>query len=63
LSWPFFFDPNFDADVTPVGRGELADDSDQRWDRASVHDFRGSYGDYLLAKIGKVFPELRREVL
>ena len=63
LSWPFFFDPNFDADVTPVGRGELADDAGQRWDHASVHDFRGSYGDYLLAKVGKVFPELRRDVL
>lgn len=63
LSWPFFFDPGFDADVTPVGRGELADDRDQRWDKESVHEFRGSYGDYLLAKIGKVFPELRRDVL
>jgi isopenicillin N synthase-like dioxygenase len=63
LSWPFFFDPNFDADVTPVGRGELADDREQRWDRASVHDFRGSYGDYLLAKVGKVFPELGRDLL
>jgi isopenicillin N synthase-like dioxygenase len=63
LSWPFFFDPGFDADVTPVGRGELADDRDQRWDKESVHEFRGSYGDYLLAKIGKVFPELGRDVL
>ncbi|HEU5472449.1 MAG TPA: 2-oxoglutarate and iron-dependent oxygenase domain-containing protein [Actinophytocola sp.] len=62
LSWPFFFDPNFDADVTPVGRAEL-DDREQRWDRASVHEFRGSYGDYLLTKIGKVFPDLGRDVL
>jgi isopenicillin N synthase-like dioxygenase len=63
LSWPFFFDPNLAADVTPVGRRELADDRAQRWDHASVHDFHGTYGDYLLAKIGKVFPELRNEVL
>jgi isopenicillin N synthase-like dioxygenase len=63
LSWPFFFDPGFDADVTPVGRGALADDREQRWDKQSVHEFRGSYGDYLLAKIGKVFPELGRDVL
>lgn len=42
LSWPFFFDPNFDAVVTPDG---------------------GTYGDYLLAKVGKVFPGLRRDVL
>jgi isopenicillin N synthase-like dioxygenase len=63
LSWPFFFDPSFDADVTPVARAELADDREQRWDRASVHDFRGTYGDYLLAKVGKVFPDLGRDVL
>ena len=63
LSWPFFFDPNFDADVTPVARAALADDRDHRWDRQSVHDFQGTYGDYLLAKIGKVFPGLREEVL
>lgn len=41
LSWPFFFDPNFDTDIPSVGR----------------------YGDYLLAKVGKVFPELHRDVL
>lgn len=63
LSWPFFFDPNMSADVTPVGRRELADDRERRWDGASVHEFTGTYGDYLLAKVGKVFPELRREVL
>jgi len=34
-----------------------------RWDHASVHDFGGTCGDYLLAKISKVFPELGREVL
>lgn len=57
LSWPFFFDPHFDADVTPIGRAEL-DDRDLRWDNASVHDFTGTYGDYLLAKVSKVFPDL-----
>jgi isopenicillin N synthase-like dioxygenase len=63
LSWPFFFDPNVAADVTPVGRRELADDREHRWDGASVHDFHGSYGDYLLTKVGKVFPDLGRDVL
>lgn len=62
LSWPFFFDPNLSADVTPVGRAELAG-GEPRWDGASVHEFRGSYGDYLLGKIGKVFPQLRADVL
>jgi len=36
---------------------------EERWDRASVHEFSGTYGDYLLAKVSKVFPELRRKVL
>jgi isopenicillin N synthase-like dioxygenase len=65
LSFPFFFDPNFDAEVKAI---ELAgrvvrDDRDERWDKASVHEFRGTYGDYVLSKVSKVFPELRREVL
>jgi hypothetical protein len=25
-----------------------------------VHEFHGTYGDYVLAKVSKVFPELRR---
>ncbi|MGH7835743.1 MAG: isopenicillin N synthase family oxygenase, partial [Candidatus Binatia bacterium] len=36
---------------------------EERWDRTSVHEFHGTYGDYLLGKVAKVFPELRREVL
>ena len=39
------------------------DDRAERWDRASVHAFEGTYGDYLLAKVGKVFPQLREAVL
>ncbi|MDF5706343.1 MAG: 2-oxoglutarate and iron-dependent oxygenase domain-containing protein [Nostoc sp. S4] len=35
----------------------------ERWDRTSVRDFHGTYGDYLLNKVSKVFPELRRTVL
>jgi hypothetical protein len=41
----------------------LSDDKDERWDGQSVHEFRGTYGDYLLHKVAKVFPQLRREVL
>ncbi|MDG3004928.1 isopenicillin N synthase family dioxygenase [Paludisphaera mucosa] len=66
LSFPFFFDPAFTARVRPIdvpGRGAIDDDRDERWDRASVHAFDGTYGDYLLAKVGKVFPELRASVL
>jgi isopenicillin N synthase-like dioxygenase len=66
LSFPFFFDPSFNARMLPVEglvNPALADDSGQRWDHASVHAFSGTYGDYLLNKVSKVFPELRNEVL
>lgn len=64
LSFPFFFDPNFNAEVAPIQLGEAAtDDRHERWDGASVHEFSGTYGDYLLNKVSKVFPQLRREVL
>jgi isopenicillin N synthase-like dioxygenase len=64
LSFPFFFDPNFNAVVQPITAGKEANDNkEQRWDHASVHDFHGTYGDYLLSKVSKVFPELRRQVL
>jgi isopenicillin N synthase-like dioxygenase len=66
LSFPFFFDPNFIARVQPIDLpAEIVppDDQAERWDRTSVHTFQGTYGDYLLGKVGKVFPQLRQEVL
>ncbi|HEY0191445.1 MAG TPA: 2OG-Fe(II) oxygenase family protein [Kofleriaceae bacterium] len=60
-SWPFFLDPAFDARVAPLPGASVrpADvDAAQRWDRASVHTLTGCYGDYLLAKVAKVFPGL-----
>lgn len=64
LSFPFFFDPNFDAEVKAIQMAtQINDDGQERWDKASVHEFSGTYGDYLLGKVSKVFPELKREVL
>lgn len=65
LSFPLFFDPDFAAKIVPLpDRASAAlDDSSERWDRANVHTFEGTYGDYLMAKVGKVFPELKRDVL
>jgi isopenicillin N synthase-like dioxygenase len=64
ISFPFFFDPNFNAEVKPLPLSNITvDDRNDRWDRASVHEFRGTYGDYLLGKVSKVFPQLRRDVL
>jgi isopenicillin N synthase-like dioxygenase len=42
---------------------ELDDDAAERWDRSSVRTFDGTYGEYLLSKVSKVFPELRGAVL
>lgn len=64
-SWPFFFDPAFDAEVVPLPGAlvrPVEQDAAERWDRASVHRLRGTYGDYLLGKVAKVFPQLAERV-
>ena len=64
LSFPFFFDPNFNVEVKPLSLDvDVHDNKAERWDHASVHEFRGTYGDYLLSKVSKVFPDLGRKVL
>ncbi|MBN3949319.1 MAG: isopenicillin N synthase family oxygenase [Nostoc sp. NMS7] len=65
LSFPFFFDPNFNIEVKPIELNDIVvnDDQSDRSDKASVHEFDGTYGDYLLNKVSKVFPELRQKVL
>lgn len=66
LSFPFFFDPNFHTEVKPIDlfKGDgIVDDSASRWDKSNVHEFRGTYGEYLLKKVSQVFPQLREEVL
>lgn len=65
LSFPFFFDPSWDAEIVPVPgprgtTGQAAADpaAPRRWDGRSVFDFEGTYGEYLTAKVARVFPEL-----
>jgi isopenicillin N synthase-like dioxygenase len=64
LSFPFFFDPGWDTVVGPIPGCEqpVADDV-ARWDGASPLEFSGTYGEYLVAKVSKVFPALRDDVL
>lgn len=56
VSMPFFLDPGWDTRVerlveaTPTGVA--------RWDGADPHLFDGTYGDYVWAKVGAVFPDL-----
>lgn len=64
LSFPFFFDPNWQAEIEPLPLDHLVvDDRQERWDQANVHAIHGTYGEYLLGKVSKVFPHLQREVL
>lgn len=65
LSFPFFFDPGFSAQIVPLPQhaAQIHDDRETRWDGESVHAFSGNYGDYVLGKVSKVFPELMREVI
>jgi isopenicillin N synthase-like dioxygenase len=64
LSFPFFLDPAWDAEVLPVplgpGSGPVGR---RRWDDEDVLTWEGTYGDYLLHKVGRVFPDLGAEVL
>jgi isopenicillin N synthase-like dioxygenase len=64
MSFPFFFDPNFDVEVKAINPDiTIQDDKLERWDRASVHEFSGTYGEYVLNKVSKVFPQLSKDAL
>ena len=62
-SFPFFLDPSWDAVVErlPIADEPPADgapDATDRWDGTSVHGSGGTYGEYLIAKVTRVFPAL-----
>jgi polar amino acid transport system ATP-binding protein len=69
ISMPLFLDPNFDAVLRPIE--VLAPDptasyrrrEGRRWDGTDLATISGTYGDYLLNKVSKVFPQLRAKVL
>jgi len=65
-SYPFFFDPNFSAKIFPVDLSQTKipnQEYSERWDQANIYTFEGTYGEYLLAKVSNVFPELQRGVM
>jgi isopenicillin N synthase-like dioxygenase len=63
LSFPFFFDPAWDAEVLPVpGLDEQPAPERDRWDGEDPADLSGTYGDYLWTKVGRVFPALRQRL-
>ncbi len=69
ISMPLFLDPSFDAELAPIEI--LAPDPTaadrrrhgRRWDGTDLATVSGSYGDYILSKVSKVFPQLRAKVL
>jgi isopenicillin N synthase-like dioxygenase len=65
LSFPLFFDPGFDTVIEPIKNIDtsLLTNHEPRWDGANVHQFGGTYGEYLLNKVSKVFPDLKQQVL
>ena len=68
IAMPLFLDPGFDAVLEPIelpptqasitGRNRRA-----RWDGTDLATVSGTYGDYLLNKVSKVFPQLKAKVL
>ena len=66
LSFPFFLDPGWDAEVVPLPLDVTgpAGPPPERWDGTDViAGVTGTYGEYLMAKVGKVFPGLGADVL
>lgn len=66
MSMPFFFDPAFDAQLRPIEGvaprpGQRV--RTERWDGLDLRELRGTYGEYLIGKVSKVFPELGRDYL
>lgn len=62
LSFPFFFDPDFNAVVRPIAQLRDHDnDRYERWDGENVYDFEGTYGDYIVRKVTRVFPHLLKD--
>ena len=41
----------------------IVNDASKRWDKSSPQSFKGKYGDYLMMKVGKVFPDLKEKVI
>jgi isopenicillin N synthase-like dioxygenase len=68
ISMPLFLDPGFDAVLEPIVRADSpaapfarnVERARERWDGLDLATLQGTYGDYLTAKVSRVFPELGR---
>ena len=65
-SLPFFLDPGWDTAIEAIDLDDgwtAPADADQRWDCANLRDLGGTYGEWLTAKVSKVFPQLADAVI
>lgn len=61
LSFPFFFDPAWNAQIgslIPPGNRWSDTTERSRWDGVDLNQVTGTYGEYLISKVSKVFPDL-----
>ena len=73
LSFPFFFDPTFEAEMRsfaeemPAALREVAQQrratAPERWDGRRVDRFVGTYGEYLVSKVSQGGPKAARDGL
>jgi isopenicillin N synthase-like dioxygenase len=71
ISMPLFLDPSFDAVLAPItaltpdpsSSSTTRRRRERLWDGTDLATISGTYGDYLLNKVSKVFPQLRAKVL
>jgi isopenicillin N synthase-like dioxygenase len=68
IAMPLFLDPGFDAVLEPIElpapeASITVQNRRARWDGSDLATASGTYGDYLLSKVSKVFPQLKAKVL
>lgn len=66
ISIPFFLDPSWDAQLAELPlpgsvRTAATPQTRRRWDDRDLTTLSGTYGDYLVSKVSRVFPALRYE--
>lgn len=68
FSYPFFFDPSFDArmrscthllpEPLAARAAQRVREAPERWDGRDLQAFEGPYSDFILSKVSMVFPQL-----
>ncbi|KAF2072594.1 hypothetical protein CYY_006091 [Polysphondylium violaceum] len=58
FSIPFFYDLNLDCvpELIPCDFANLGE-KPERWDKQKFHEFKGTYAEYFLKKINKMYPD------